>query len=147
MVPGPQGGKERTEGLGIVHTNFTEHKGRPEKLHYFQYRDEHVRILKEKQKKLDDKTFIKDEMKLMTKIGFADSNNRSSNIPNNTLMRMNITATDNKAFSSNSMYWKSKEKEKEMKIKQENDQLNRDTEYVKTLTKWETKNLPKINKK
>jgi hypothetical protein len=128
--------KVKVESIGIVNMNHTIHKGRAEKLHYFQYRDQHMKMLKEKEKKKDDKTFVKDEMRLLTKIGFVKD--KTSEIPNSTLYRLNT--------SQGSLLWKAAEKEKEVKIKFEKDNLKRDEDYVKTLNNWERKTLTTLPK-
>jgi hypothetical protein len=135
MVPYNPSRRDKVEGLGIVNLTHSIHKGRPEKLHYFQYRDEHIRTLLNRERNKDDKAFIKEEMKLMSKIGMAKTV-RGHEMSNSSLMRMTIPEAMN-----TSLLWKAQEKEKRTKIKLEKDNFKRDEDYVKTLDNWERRTL------
>jgi hypothetical protein len=130
----------KVESIGIVDMKNTIHKQRPEKTHYFEYRDEHIRLLMDKEKKKDNKEFVKEEMRLMDRIGMAKGMN-CSEVANHSLMKMSIPEARN-----TSLLWKSKEKEKEMKIKLEKDNFKRDEDYVKTLGQWERRTLSQLPK-
>lgn len=55
----------------MVNPTFTQNKERPEKLHYFEYREQHVKELNERQKKYSDKKVLDEELKLLKTLGIS----------------------------------------------------------------------------
>lgn len=48
---------------------FEERKGRPEKLHYFKYREDHIKELNEREKNYTLKKALDEEFKLLNNLG------------------------------------------------------------------------------
>lgn len=79
----------RNESLKILKPVITENKGRPEKLHYFKYKDEYINDIKEKEASKDNKMVVNDEMKFLSKIGYGKKSHDS--LSNNTLLSLNFS--------------------------------------------------------
>jgi hypothetical protein len=133
--------KSKNESLRIIVQDHEMKKPRPEKLHYFKYKEEYIADVKKKEVELDHNEKIKEEMRLMNKIGFTDKRI----LPNASLLNM-ASKKEKKSIEETSAYWKKKEMDRINAIRDENEQISRDRDYVKTLNNWDGKFLPKINK-
>ena len=130
--------KSRVESLKPIKPDHEIKKPRPEKLHYFKYREDYVEQVRIKQKAVDNNERIKEEMRLMTKIGFTDKR-----LPSNfSLIKMQ--RNEDKKYMLTSAYWHKKENDRLNALREESEQIGRDKDYVKTLSEWDNKYLPKI---
>jgi hypothetical protein len=77
-------------------------------------------------------------MRLMTKIGFTDKRSLS----NASLLKMQ--RNEDKKYMLTSAYWQKKETDRMNALKEESEQIGKDKDYVKTLSEWDNKYLPKI---
>lgn len=63
--------KEKPESIRIIRPAISEGKPRPEKKHYFQYKQEYIKQMQNKEKIYDNKHHVNEEFKVLNKIGFA----------------------------------------------------------------------------
>ena len=80
---------EKESRVKMVKPSFTQGKGRPEKVHYFQYREEHVKALQEIEKESNGKQILSEEFKVLNRIGF--SKKTLDSLPNNKLLGLNFS--------------------------------------------------------
>ena len=77
------------EGIKVICPSFTEGKGRPEKKHYFEYRQQHVKEMQSKIHDFNNKQTLNDEFRALSKIGFSQK--ALDNLPNNKLLSLNFS--------------------------------------------------------
>ena len=80
---------EKESRIRIFKPVYSQGKGRPEKVHYFQYREEHVKALQEIEKESNGKQMLSEEFKVLNKIGF--SKKTLDSLPNNKLLGLNFS--------------------------------------------------------
>lgn len=107
-------------------------------MHYFKYRDDYINQVRHKEKVTDNNERVKEEIRLITKIGFVEKHT----MPNFSLLKMQ--RNEDKKFMQTSAYWQKKENERMNALREESEQIGRDKDYVKTLNEWDHKYLPKI---
>jgi hypothetical protein len=83
--------KDKTlkEGIKVIKPAYTEGKGRPEKKHYFGYKEEYVKEIQSKVQEYNNKQTLNDEFRALSKIGF--SKKALDNLPNNKLLGLNFS--------------------------------------------------------
>lgn len=82
--------KSFKEGIKVIKPAFTEGKGRPEKKHYFDYREEYVKEVQSKVQEYSSKQVLNEEFRSLSKIGF--SKKALENLPNNKLLGLNFSS-------------------------------------------------------
>jgi hypothetical protein len=138
IIHPPVENKSRVESLKAIKPDNELKKPRPEKLHYFQYKQECIEQIKNKEKEVNNNGRVKEEMRLMTKIGFTEKRSMSN------LSLLKSHKNDDKKYMLTSAYWQKKENDRLNALREESDQIGRDKVYVKTLNEWDNKYLPKI---
>lgn len=68
----------RKESIKIINPTYTQNKERPEKLHYFRYREEHIKELNEREKKFSEKKILDEEFKLLNNLGIKPKTDMSN---------------------------------------------------------------------
>lgn len=153
--------KDKHVGIRPVKIDFTQRKERPEKRHYFKFKEEHNKALKEKCERLNSKSIISEEFKVLSRVGF--SRKTIENIGNNALLGVTITkdlfnnttspnrkrnmslnSTHRGMSTKSQSLWKKIEQDKLENIKREQESIKKDMDYVRTLPKWENAFLPKL---
>ena len=89
MIKPESDNQPKKESLRIIQFIPIEGKGRPEKIHYFKYKNEYIKEIQQKEAEKDNKIILKDEFKVISKVGF--SKNAIDSIPNNSLLNVNFS--------------------------------------------------------
>ena len=76
------------ESLKVIRPAILERKARPEKRHYFQYKDEYIRSMQNKEKHFDNKQQLNEEFKVLSKMGFTQRGYET--LTNSKLMNFDI---------------------------------------------------------
>jgi hypothetical protein len=72
MVKPIKTGRDKShESLKVIRPAIVESKPRPEKRHYFQYKEEYIKRMQNKEKHFDNKHQLNEEFKVLSKMGFT----------------------------------------------------------------------------
>ncbi len=135
----------RKGGIRIVNPTYSQNKERPEKMHYFEYRENLIKESNEREKKLNEKKALDEEFKLLNTIGIT----KKADMTNFTLLNNYSNKNNNLRYSSDvngskmDNYWL--KKETQIGLRKEIENSLKDSDYVKHLENWDKKNLSKIN--
>ncbi len=142
----------------MIWPSFTQNKESVQKRHYFQYKEDNMKAILNKEKQKDEKQIVNEELKFLSRYGFTKK--ALDSIPNNTLMNLDVGKTGfstslrlithktakTEPFSKSHVdsMWQKNQQDKINSIKAEHENIRRDVDYVRTLSNWDKNFLPKL---
>lgn len=81
--------KNKNESIKVIKPVHTEMKQRPERKHYFEYREQQIEQLQNREKDSNNKMQLNEEFRVLGKVGF--SKKALESLPNNKLLGINFS--------------------------------------------------------